>query len=281
MIVFDHKFPEWRRRYNRLRHENGANTYSRDLVRHQIPHWQKWADNQNKRVILSTCPLLSRVNHKIKEADIIVQYLHTYPYLEPLNVIRKYCEKVKAKRIMFLTAYKAYEKLMTGSGFEAYFVPMTIDARLLPTMKPMRHPDKILWFGRIDDSKKKVYRELSELCANRFEFDTIANSRFNRRKISQSEAWQIASNYKYGVGVGRCALEMYALGLKVLVAGVKVGGLVMNENDYQLQSETNFNGRYHTFSDDLEECLENLNNSRSFVKSDIRLVNHSGVVNGK
>ena len=70
---------------------------------------------------------------------------------------------------------------------------------------------------------------------------------------------------------------MFAMGLKVFIAG-KIGGLIMTDDDLHIQHSTNMNGRLVTFSDEIGECLANLNKSKTGFSVDIRNVDHTNGV---
>lgn len=246
-----------------------------------MPHWIRFFEREykGKNVVMSTCPLMTKMRALPNEADVVVQYLHTFPRVEPLAVRKAYLKKiaVKAPRYIFITAYEAYHQMMIAAGYESIYAPMAIDPSSLPQHRPV-YEDRILWFGRVDSRKRDVFSRLKRL-APRFgyRFDYISRDRLNGTGplLTQSQAWAIMSQYKYGIAVGRCALEMFAMGLKVFIAGAKIGGLIMNDDDLNKQHSINMNGRVVTFSGKVEDCLKHLPESRTGFVMDIRKTDHT------
>jgi hypothetical protein len=78
----------------------------------------------------------------------------------------------------------------------------------------------------------------------------------NGRGISQHDAWQVCANAGVVFAVGRCALEAYAMGCEVVVAGDSYGGTVLDYSDWETQERTNFNGRVHTGFEEIKSAVE-------------------------
>jgi len=255
---------------------NGAETYSIDLTKYQIPHWEKLLRNND---IISTCPLFynTTVNGSYRVA---VQYLHSYPYENPVLYARKVEKAIDAKHIIYLTAYKEYEKILKFMDMKAVHIPMSIDSTAI--CQYMGHKDnnnRIIYFGQIRANKKLLAVKIKEACKQLgMTFDSISYNVFNgTTKLTQEEIYHTLTRYNYGIGVGRCAQEMMALGVKVLIGGIKFGGLMTNDEEYDKQLATNMNGRIITYSPSIRECLENIDKSIC-RPNDIKLMNHADMV---
>lgn len=279
MLVFDHDEEVWRARYMKRGRENGAATYSREIVAHQLPIWERQLKAYgigSDDVVLSTCPLLSQVRN-VPKNKIVVQYLHTYQYDNPTGDAKSVADSlVSSRSVVFVSAYKALCSQLQRRGMPAIFVPMTIDAQTvqLSKAKKRQHKKRVVYFGNVTNAKESVYqRVVSEFRKRAWQVDTISSGFVNGSvPVTQQEAWKKMSQYEYGIGVGRCALEMMALGLKVMVAGAEFGGLVVNDRDFQAQTETNFNGRVVTFNRDIRACIDCFDESISGVTNDINML---------
>lgn len=274
MIVIDHTSPRWQ---NRRVRTNGAETYSADLVKYQIPFWQHVLPENS---IVSTCPKFYETDIR-GNFDVAVQYLHTYPK-RPLTYVRRILREMpfKANRVVFLTAYKEYETRLRTGGFDAHFVPMSIDVQAVQSHIRTNDRDltSIIWFGNAK-GKRPIFRQVRALAQRKlFNFEHISGSRFRGEHVTQAQSWEILSRYKYAVAVGRCALEAYALGLQVIIAGRAVGGIVRNDVHRARQINTNFNARYATFSYDLGRCFKRLPSSQIVDPLDIREMVHPALV---
>lgn len=263
MILFDHTTKSWLRRKRR---ENGAATYSKDIVAHQIQKWGKLLGDL--KYSLSTCPTFYSLKKEIKRLHgyKYIQYLHMYPYSNPIGYIQRIHRSARGK-ILFLTAYKSFDILLKINGFNSKFTPMSIDTdKLKSYIKQDRNKNTIIYFGNIYSDKALLFNEIKEKCeANGLKLDYICDGLFNGVKpVNQQEAWDIISTYEYGVGVGRCAMEMWALGLKIMIAGNQFGGIVIDEADWAVQEKTNFNGRCITFDRDINTCIKCLSMSIQF-----------------
>lgn len=272
MHLIDHTDKTWQSKVRRI---NGAFTYSQDLVKHQIPFWQKTLGEND---IISTCPKFSDVDIN-GQFNLAVQYLHSYPYHQAVDRTKFIIRNLpfNAKKTIFLSAYKAFAHELQLYGLNAQFCPMGIDAQEIQKyLHPKIHKDRIIYFGNVIQNKVNLFNKLRTVCNNQgLIFDYISNGRFNTTKeMTREEILKTISTYKYGIGVGRCAQELMALGVKTLIVGHKFGGLITNKEDYQTQLDTNMNGRITTFNRDVRHCLKHIDKAwRGY--NDITKVNHS------
>lgn len=256
ITVIDHTDPDWHARYMRRGRENGAATYSREIVAHHVPVWEQQLPDGS---VVSTCPLL--VDAEL-EAPTVVQYLHTYSYHQPLRQAELVASHLtgRADRVVFVTAYRSLHALLTLAGHEALFVPMTVDTgrvRAAASPEPLHPERRVLYFGNITRPKRALFAQVNQAFESRgWIVDVCSDGWLEGRHLSQRAAWAAASRYRFGIGVGRCALEMMALGLHVLVAGAELGGLATTPDEHAAQWATNYNGRVTTFDRDLRVCVD-------------------------
>src|SRR5690606_33289480 len=119
-------------------------------------------------------------------------------------------------RIIFVTAYKKVHNALISQGYESLFIPMTVDTTKLP--KAIQSDEKrIIYFGNVMRVKREGYTFLSTMLnAMGWKLDRLSNNYYKGQRLhNQQEVWSILSNYSYGIGVGRCALEMLGMGMKV------------------------------------------------------------------
>lgn len=261
LTLIDHTEPGWADRYNRSHtrygRENGAATYSRDIVRWHIPEWERLLPAGS---VVSTCPLLTGLD---VEGPVAVQYLHTFVRDNPLGPIRDIAAHLAGRcdRVVFVTAYRALHALVRKAGMESVFVPMTVDVdtvrsaavgveRFDPGEK------RAVYFGNVTGSRKPEF-ERARMAFTRagWSLDVISGGWFEGRAIRQREAWAAAARYRYGVAVGRCALELHALGLRVMYSGAGFGGIAVDEQDWAVQEGTNWAGGTTTFDRDPGLCI--------------------------
>lgn len=257
--MVDHTEPGWAARYSRSHvrqgRENGAATYSREIVAHHIPVWRQVLPAGS---VVASCPLLTGLDVR---GEVAVQYLHTYSYLDPLGQAREVAGWMagRCSRLVFVTAYRSLALRLEAAGFEALFVPMSIDVDRVRAHAsvPEHEHGRAVYFGNVTRSKVVEHRRtVGILEARGWVVDVLSDGCLNGRKLTQGEAWRQVSRYRYGIGVGRCALEMQALGLRVLVSGAEFGGLATTEGEWLAQRATNWNGRVVTFDRDPGACVD-------------------------
>lgn len=257
MHLFDHNTSTWRQHPERI---NGAVTYSIDIVKYQVPEWKKILGPND---LLSTAPPPCTINipHKINTAVI---YLHSWPINEDMWTFQSRFV-LPAKNIIYITAYKKYCKILRKYGHKAVYIPMSIDTEAVQQYAQPKSRDGFIYYGNIMQVKQSTYRKIKRKCTDlKIPLDTISHNLYNGEPVTHEEALSIVSTYNYGIGVGRCALEMHALGLKTMIAGRRLGGLITNDDEYIKQQEVNMNSRIITYSDQIEKCL--LDIDKSIVK---------------
>src|SRR5690606_14852218 len=99
-------------------------------------------------------------------------------------------------------------------------------------------------------------------------------------QYSHEECLKLVSQYEYGIGVGRAAQEMMAMGLKVIIAGRNYSGAVTNRNlPIHLSSNCNSNilqKDVKSFEEDLKQAEvitnKNLLDMRNYVKNYLQVI---------
>ena len=224
MIVFDHTDPEWHNRYSRLGRTNGAFTYSQDICKWHIPIWRKLLGPNDT---IATCS---------KVQDATIQYLH-----ERSHVDLSYRTK------LFVTTYR---DLADSLGPRGLWLPNTIDASVVPTHRPVKN---WVYYGNLVKHKRTAFDKLAGM-----QFDIVAGVK------DQQAALREVAQYRYGIGVGRCALEMMAIGLKVLLFGKDFGGVILSEDDFRHQQAANFNGNVITGVGSINEAVQRIDETKTF-----------------
>lgn len=270
--LYTHDWAPWRSRVQKI---NGAWTYSVDIVKHYVPHIAATlkAEGIEGPIVVSTCGLL----HKYGNTDVmqhtgkwaaVVQFLHTWPRQNALAVIydihRKFSSK--AEHVIVVCAYHDYAQQINNAfkttNLSARFLPMRIGP--MPEIKPKgRKKRQAVWFGNLYSSKKQTHERVKAECEkHKIELITIADGKIydyytpKGRSIAQRNAWQMCANAGLVFAVGRCALEAYALGCRVIVAGDEFGGTVEGRGDWQWQEWTNFNSRKTTGSVSIADAVQ-------------------------
>jgi hypothetical protein len=283
--IIDHTYGPW---VSRKRQENGAATYSRDIMELVMPELFSFLDTKfgDRRVLISTAPPLTDVRREDLPAryhspDIVLQWLHAYSYNSPYLPIHRLLAKFPDSKIVVVTAYEAYKlRLDTFDLFDSselarlhvVYVPMFINTHWIEVntlrCRQGSSPEKrILYFGNLYKAKSKEFRRvIAEIRSAGWTVDILSKGKlnYNGPTLTQEESWRLMQSYSYGIGVGRCALEMYTLGLRVLISGEHWGGLCLDQSDWATQVRTNFNGRVITGTRDLTEALDLL--PHSFTK---------------
>lgn len=270
-MLITHEDPHWQAVYQAHGRENGAATYSRELVQFQVPVWQEELPDWD--LTISTCPLMwgepgNRNGRKLPGGDLAVQYLHEWRFGQPQRPAVALASRLRESygRVVFVVAYRGLQALLEAEGLTVLYVPMSIDTERLT---PYRLPDSerfltgIAYYGNVSRVKAHHFQELRRTVPS-------VNRALVHVRDRQPESWRRLAHYTYGAGVGRCAMEMAALGLRVLISGRSFGGLVMDHGDYLAQQSTNFNGRVVTGAATLRDGLQLLPSSQLWTPMDSR-----------
>lgn len=290
--IFDHNYSEWAKN---KRMENGASTYSRDIIKYHKEALLSIGDMN----IISTCPhfnliLRQHIEYNIRRNyDNAIQYLHEYPFINAVEWCCNFYNKVINKpqnKILLVTSYKSlqerlkveFKKRQLDNVMDVAYVPMGIDTSILPKPSKEKHGEnKVIWLGNIYKSREETFLEVKTAFKKAgWELDYISKSRLNdsNEVLTQSEIWNIVNQYSYGVGVGRSLLEMSQMGLKVLIAGNRLGGICMDEDDVKQHVKTNFGGRISTFDKNIHACVSMLPYSIDIPVDDIKNINHAEII---
>lgn len=257
--------------YSRSGYENGAATYSREIVELHLPVWEKCLSEFDGEAMIGTCRPMIRRNEK---GALAVQYLHTYHYDRPLEQPMEIYRSLRGRfgQVVLVTAYKQLHKQLLLQDVPSIHLPMAIDSqKLAQTNRPTSRLDRIIYFGNITPGKEEVFAAFKKAVRSRgLKMDVISKGEYKGRPVSQQESWNIIAQYQYGAGVGRCALEMMSLGLGVFICGLNFGGIITDENDYRAQSDANFGGRIVTYDRDMRGCLDSRDLMLRGVTSDLR-----------
>jgi hypothetical protein len=251
MHLFDHTTTTWRQQDKLI---NGAVTYSTDIVKFQVPEWEQTLGPHD---LLSTAPPPCTINLPAKINTAVI-YLHSWPMVSDFWTFQSRFA-IPAKNVVYITAYRKYCQILKAYGYKAVYIPMTIDTEDIKQYIVPKSHEGFIYYGNVMQVKQTTYRKIKAACkALNIHLDTLSHNLYNGVPVSHEQALSIVSSYNYGIGVGRCALEMMALNVKTFIAGRRVGGLITNKKEYELQRAVNMNGRIYTHSGDIPTCLLNI-----------------------
>ena len=266
--VIDHTDSDWAGRFAKMGRENGAHTYSVDIVRHHVDAWRQECRRAGiGRTVIGTCGLLNgAVGAEGQKGDLAIQYLHRYPQAKPVPIAARIASELAQRfsRVLFVVSHRALVPALQREGLSAVFVPMTIDAKAIRREVPTpedQNPSAMVWFGNITHARAKTHATIMDIAVRRgYTFTTLSLNKINGKgsALTQQQLWQEAAKASIGVGVARSALELMALGLPVMIAGNDFGGIVTNDGEWDAQTDANFGGQVVTHSRDIEWCLNDI-----------------------
>lgn len=171
------------------------------------------------------------------------------------------------EKFIYFTQYKDQQEFLESNGFTSFFFPMRINTQNLPETTTKN--GKWIYFGNVYENKEDTL----EILRNSISFDILSYSQLNGEGdiLTHTECLELVSQYSYGIGVGRCALEMMGMGIPVLLAGKNIGGTLVTEEDLNFHSNYNCNGdgsNSITLEEDIKKIL---NNSSTILKDNLQL----------
>ena len=274
ITILDHTtHPSWVQLYN-YRHAsknrtNGGFTYSEDIVKYHIPVILEILSKQsiyNNIVISSVAMLEPGINPK--DTELFICYLHENAERE-MPRVNNFLTWYKGD-VIFITSRANLHRTLEENNIKSVLLPMSIDVSAISKIGEIeKYVDKrVLYFGNTYLGKGGSLSQVKQAFINKgWTFDQISFNMLNgERSLNRNQIFEIIAKYKYGIGEGRCVLEMNALGLRTLVCASKNQGIFTNEDEFNLQRENNFSdGRIWTFSPDIDTCIDNFD--KAIVKT--------------
>jgi hypothetical protein len=274
ITIYDHNtHPLWVGLY-KFRHEsknrtNGGYTYSQDIVKYHIPVIKDILSKQDlyNNIIISSVALLEP-SMTPPETDLFICYLHENSIRE-LPRITGFLSWYKGD-VIFITSRAELHKELKDRNIKSVLLPMSIDVSAIAKYaKSEKYADKrVLYFGNTYLGKGGSLSYVKQAFIKKgWIFDQISFNMFNGgHSLTRDQIFDIIAKYKYGIGEGRCVLEMNALGLRTLVCASSNQGIFTNDDDFALQRAHNFSdGTIWTFSPDINECIDNFD--KAIVKT--------------
>ena len=281
ITVYDHlTHPVWaslyKQRHKSRNRTNGGYTYSKDITKYHLPIITDIINSKEKykNVIITTVGMLDRTIVP-ENTDLIICYLHEFLDLELPRVFE--ISNWYNKKIVYITSRLNIFQRLSYTGISTILLPMSIEtSEFTKYAKSEKYADKrVIYFGNRYLGKGGTYNQIKESFVNKgWIFDEISANMFNGKKsLNRDEIFDTIAKYKYGIGEGRCVLEMNALGVKTLICASKNQGIFTNNSEFEIQKANNFSdGTIWTFSPDIDTCIDN------FDKAIIKTVDVSEVM---
>lgn len=220
--VIDHtNSPVWTEANQRLCGGNGAVNYSKAIAAYYLPVFRELFQNDERRVCMCTVTKESGIV-KLPAYDLLFVFCHQCSWYRQNSVAwAKGFARVNPN-VVFIVWHEDYARVLEQNGLKAIFIPMGIDLKELEQYKRTprwRHRRRIIWYGNIRPAKRPYFQHFKSECEKAgLHLDYISGDRLNgERWLSREEIMWELQNYRVGVGVGICAHEMAALGLKVIL----------------------------------------------------------------
>lgn len=221
MKLYNHlNSPVWSEKNQAKKLVNGAKRYSEVITKYYFPVFQEVLKDDPNTVVITVTT--ENVPQTFKEYKRIFLFLHECRYRQQPTIARcrNFVEANPQAEVWFIVWEQDTAKVISERGMNAIYLPMAIDLDEINAFKTDTPKlDKIIWFGNIRQAKKPFFKYFMEQCNRHgIRMDYISNSNFNGTyPLNRQQILATLQNYKYGVGVGICAHEMSALGLKVFI----------------------------------------------------------------
>lgn len=207
---------------------NGARNYSINITKWYWPIFEEVLGNIGKTVAVVTVDLEGRPSHF--EEDVIFAFRHECRYRQQPTIERAklFCDINSHAQVFFVVWDEDCARELSANGMNAIFLPMAIDVEEIRSHKVdvPKYANRIIYFGNVRNAKMNAWWRLKTIVERHgWAIDRISENRLNMgKRLSRDEILQVIQYYKYGVGVGICAHEMAALGLKVYVYAYGANG---------------------------------------------------------
>lgn len=236
--------------------QQGYNSYLRDVVESAGEAVSLNSQDHHKYTILFH--YLAKPSYIPYDPEYVVRILHSGEKQEPVEDLNWFDKD----RILYITQYKDQADFLQECGYNAYYVPMRIRVDGLPSKSGN---SKAVYFGNVYENKEETLRLIKSVC----DVDVVSFGRLNDGDVvmDRSECLDVVSGYSFGIGVGRCALEMVAMGMPVLVAGKNVGGMLASQEDLDFHSLCNCNSDLSN-SQGIEQDVETLMESTQSISQE-------------
>lgn len=241
MIRFKHSFAKGE-------HTVGPTTYIEDFKNIIEPHLAKTETGHN--VLVSTLLEVSAGQVVRQKIDKVVQVLHSMKYLDEPWLLGEFANHTA--ETLFITHYKAVaEKINADTPWRAVYIPMSIDTSRMPDA-PVKHSGKMIYYGNLYPEKLEAFNWLQHGaitgcdCLANLDVLSFGRLNFNQHEYTHVEGLHKVGKYDVGFGVGRCALEMMAMGCKVVVLGENYAGVIDSQKAFEAGHQWNFNSRGDT-----------------------------------
>lgn len=204
---------------------NGARTYSELISEYYFPIFKLISPDSNRSPKIQVITVTTESKPLYFSGDILFVFLHEIKDKKGAGTVyrqKAFAKLNNNKRVIFVVWNEDWKKELEAEGLEAIYLPMAIDVKALKkgiseVKDRKRYRRKLLWFGNLRGQKMQSWYLMKSACMRHgWTLDLISGGKFNREvPLTREQTMQKVAEYKYGVGVGRCAAEMAALGLKV------------------------------------------------------------------
>ena len=223
--VIDHtNHPSWTPINVRLGRENGAKTYSMDIVKFYAPVFKRVFAGRGK-VLLITVQNWNSCE-KWKGYDKIFVFVHERGGTEEVRVkkreaLKKFAEVNSQSEVWFIVWCPQHEKELKDEGLNCFYLPMAIDVdKFLPYKSINKNlGKKFIYYGNLLNDKVPAFMKLKVMVeSNGWKLDYISMDRLNGYgfRLSPDKIRRRLARYKYGFAVGRSAQELSVMGVKVV-----------------------------------------------------------------
>lgn len=268
-IIHHLNHPTWTPVNQRLKRTNGAFTYSEDIIKFYAPIFEELYGENKKNVLLMT--VNNDWDAQWKGFDVIFLFIHEWNAKDidgtELERVRRFKRANKKSRVIFLVNHKREEIEFIENGLEAIWVPMAIDTQKFAEYKKIKKniTNRVIYFGNITARKREPLQELVRcLRLRKFSVDVVSSNRINfGTRLPRDKLLRKIASYKYGVGVGRCAEEMSAMGIKTIIYShkykhndVPLASVITNREEKGLALQDNYCSRY--YGENLFDALQKM-----------------------